>query len=86
MKQSTHLLLKSIAAGTSCACAGIWAIAMLQDNSVFAIPLLILCLFLSLVFRVQLHDRRIARQREQWREDARDSSQWQYENITGPRL
>lgn len=86
MKLSSYLFLTSIAAASVSACAGIWSIAMILSESGLSIPLLVICIFLLLVSRVQLQDARTALQFEQRREQDRDTAQWQFENITGPRL
>lgn len=86
MKLSTHKLLTATASGMFAVCAGIWATAMILDNSVLAIPLLLIAVFFSLVCRIQLHDRRHALTRENWRRQPVGSDDWQFENITGPRL
>jgi len=87
MKQSSyHLTLAFVFGLHAAACAAWGAFAMLAANSIFAIPLGLGAVFLIRCTRIQLHDRRIAIIREDWRRESKPSTDWQFENIVGPKL
>lgn len=68
MKQSTYKLLTATASGTFALLAAIGCLASIFDNSPsLAILAALLTILLSFICRVDLHDRKIALIKEDWR-------------------